>query len=1465
MSFLSLRESLARKNNKWKKRRNRALGDADSASSTLDVFLVPTSTVLGLVLPHQPSELAPNSSGSPEVNDLRLTTTPQSKHPTGKGSMAWSGIGTLLAVLESSADAFGPLKSAIGGLNKCIGIYESASKGRKDYAELRERLNGLLGDLAQHKSGLMGMEMTKSVNRLCYGIEEELEKVKQKEARSKAERLAGALEESNEIYECYRRIQCHLERLTLNANMNMLKGIDNIQMDSRLNGMSPARSAVYNSNASDEVKRGTCAPGTREPQIELLLEWAHDPDTGRACWMNGMAGTGKTTIAYTVCSKLEESSKLGASFFCSRDIPECRQVKRIIPSIAYRLARFSLPFRCALAGILAADPDVHTQALKIQYQKLIVDPLVAAKDSLPVDLIVIIDALDECENEDSVGQILDLVLSTSSSLPIRFLLSSRPEPEICQRMMGRVDNQGDTRLVLHDLDSESVRSDIERYMKHELENIPLTDTQWSRIKERCGTLFIYASTTCRYIKQEYKMDSLDDAVNTIVDSASIPMGAGDMNAIDRLYLTILTAAFNKSGTSKENITRMKNVLETVVCAVEPMTLDGLASLLGLRSTKQVGALLEPLRSVLHVTETTGLVTTLHASFPDFLFTQERSRNFHCEPGVRHLALAEACLSAIDEVEPKFNICGLPSSHLLDDEVDDLDERVSQAISPGLSYACRYWANHLVLSQYQDSLVDLVQKFFSTRLLVWMEVLNLKKYMRHGTSIIQMAEKWCSNPLVPENVGRLAHDTWQFVSVFANHVANIESIYAKDIRHDKSNGDGHYSATSSASWHMEGGSIEVFDTVTGGSIFNLTEERWVFSVAISPDGSQIAFSCRDSSVNIWDTRDGGKITNLLPERRLDIRTIAFSPNQLWIALGSRDGGIYIYSLEQRELVLGPLEGHSKCVNSVAFSPDSLHLASGSEDRTVCVWDTKTGHMVGKPFQGHTGEVNSVSYSPDGSRLASASDDGTIRVWDPQTGQTVLGPLAGRSLLVLSVSFSPNGRFIASGSADRTIRVYDAQTGQTVLGPLHAHTGSVRSVIFSPGNARLFSCSYDGTIRIWNVQDFDAPDVSPSVHSLSSPIPSVRYSHSGSRIVSGSSDGTIHMWDFQTGQLVLGPLRGHTGFVWSVDYSPDDAYIASASADKTLRIWDGRSGNDLHGPIGGHRHWVGCVRFSPDGSVVASGSSDGTVRIWDVKSGELVTTLLQANELISSVGFSPDGNLLVSGLGNGTVQVLDRHTGEMVVGPIQAHGETVSSVEFSPDGSRILSSSLDKSIRIWDVQTVQKILECGEGSLPHNGWVNSASFSPDGHYVVSGSHDRTVRVWDAQSGNLILGPLEGHTGVIRSVQFSPEGSHVVSCSDDRSIRFWDVSSCKTKTQENKAPDEITADSSGQNVHEASGDWSMDRDGWVVDRQKRRLVWVPSDLQASLLQGMNELTITDKGCFRLEFGGVLVGEQWTACYQP
>ncbi|CCO35245.1 Vegetative incompatibility protein HET-E-1 [Rhizoctonia solani AG-1 IB] len=1309
----------------------------------------------------------------------------------------------------------------------CVDIYEDACKERKEHKDLAMKLERTLKDLAEYMKQPIGSDMSNSVRRIYCDLEDEAKKVSEKQAIATGRLLIDALEGSDGILESHRRIDDLLGRLSRNTNMSTLSEVNRQAMDkdSRLDRMSPAKSAMYNSAESHDIKRGSCAPQTREVQIRLLLDWACTPESGRTCWINGMAGTGKTTIAHTVCTKLDEACALGASFFCSRVIPECRQAKYIIPSIAYQLARFSVTFHHALDKVLQSDRDAHSRTLDIQYKKLIVEPLLEAKETLPADFIVVIDALDECENEETVGQILDLILSPKSNLPIRFLVSSRPEREITQRMSGRANEHNEAQLVLHDLNSDTVKADIALYMRHELRRVPLNDDQWEKITASCGNLFIYASTICRYIEEAYKADTLDEVVSGIVGAhpGSAPRLGTD--TIDQLYRTILENAFNNPKLISINVQRTMKFLQMVVYAIEPLTTSALASLLALRDANQVEALLKPLRSVLNITQETGLVTTLHASFPDFMLSPNRSGRFHCHPSIHHGVMAEACLRTIDATEPKFNICALPSSYLYDHEVPDLEDRISRSISPGLTYACQYWTTHLELSEHRDELIDGVRNFFSLRLLLWMEVMNLTSNMHYSAKlIIRDAERWCFERNAPEDLMRLAHDAWEFVSFYKRrdvskstpHIyvsmlpfwprhrpistaymprtsglvqptgaaINQRELALKGVWRVSENGvvkSIDVSGNGNRLVAVTGSGTEVIDATTGANIFSRLYNPFLRMdrVAISPDGTKVAFGASHRPLHIWNIGQGGLITTPLPNGTRGVESIAYSPDGFRIACGFQNGDVYIYGLQQEAFSHGPLKGHTSSVWSVAFAPNSLHLASASKDNTVQIWDVQTGQRVGDPLEGQSSDVMSMSYFIDGPRLAFASWGLSIRVWNPQTRRDLLGPLTGHSSPMSSIAFSPNGAFVASASSDGTILVHDAQSGQIAFAPLKGHTRYVNSVIFSTDSARLFSSSNDGTVRIWNIQDLNPPDTQSPTSALSA-ILSIRYSHDGLRVVSGSEDGAVHVWEVRTGNMVLGPLRGHDRSIKSVDFSSDDAYILSGSDDKTVRIWDASTGQDIHGPMRGHDGRVGCVRFSPDNLVVFSGSRDGTVRIWDVSTGQQLAELFRGNLPIQSVGISPDGQLVACGFKDGCIRVIDGNTGDTLLGPIKAYYYNVTSVDFSPNGMRLVSGSID-SVKIWDAQTGEELVVCGDSNIFSGKPINSVSFSPNDLYVVSGSDDRTVCVRDAQNGNLILGPLKGHTGKVTDVQFSPDGSHIVSCSQDGMIWFWDVSILEKNLQQ------------------------------------------------------------------------------------
>ena len=65
------------------------------------------------------------------------------------------------------------------------------------------------------------------------------------------------------------------------------------------------------------------------------MQWAEDPQDRHVFWLNGLAGTGKSTIAQTFAEMVANNSALGASFFCSRDYLDRKELKNTFPTLAY--------------------------------------------------------------------------------------------------------------------------------------------------------------------------------------------------------------------------------------------------------------------------------------------------------------------------------------------------------------------------------------------------------------------------------------------------------------------------------------------------------------------------------------------------------------------------------------------------------------------------------------------------------------------------------------------------------------------------------------------------------------------------------------------------------------------------------------------------------------------------------------------------------------------------------------------------------------------------------------------------------------------------------------------------------------------------------------------------------------------------------------------------------------------------
>ena len=139
----------------------------------------------------------------------------------------------------------------------------------------------------------------------------------------------------------------------------------------------------------------------------------------------------------------------------------------------------------------------------------------------------------------------------------------------------------------------------------------------------------------------------------------------------------------------------------------------------------------------------------HATFQDFFFDKNRSSNIKasnstklldvfCNQSTTHAFLAERCFETMQAL--RFNICELPSSFLLDREVQDLESRVEKNINEALRYSCRHWGQHLEKVNSDDSrskLLPLLFRFLDEKLLFWIEVMNL--ILSKGRSISQLRD------------------------------------------------------------------------------------------------------------------------------------------------------------------------------------------------------------------------------------------------------------------------------------------------------------------------------------------------------------------------------------------------------------------------------------------------------------------------------------------------------------------------------------------------------------------------------------------------------------------------------------------------------------------------------------------------------------------------------------------------------
>ncbi|KAK2013344.1 hypothetical protein LZ32DRAFT_557994 [Colletotrichum eremochloae] len=1132
--------------------------------------------------------------------------------------------------------------------------------------------------------------------------------------------------QSKDVEKLVRDIERYAQIISMGLQIDQTTILLSLDQKFVLDKLPIAPDASFDSHA--EEHNPTCLPNTRVELLKELDQWINNPSAETVFWLNGMAGTGKSTISRTVAQSLANMDQLGASFFFKRGEGDRGHASKFFTTIASQLTTHLPMLALHVKNAIDADPAIHTKFLREQFNRLIFEPLEKLQGAYQgASIAIVVDALDECEQDNDIKVIINLFSSARAlKFPrLKVLLTSRPELPVrlgFSAVRGTYNN-----LVLHEIPAPVIEHDISAFLEYRLAQIK-DDYNNSVSDERrlpsdwpgqCNVqtlvrmaipLFIFAATTCRFL-EERRRGNPEQQLQRVLKhwNRSQEPKADLVSKFDLTYRPALDQQLTGLSPLERNevLQEFRHIVGTIVLLSSPLSAGGVAQLLDI-SQHSVEDRIDMLHSVLDVPkDSVSPVRLLHLSFRDFLVDPHYrdSNPFWIDEREVHRQTATNCLRVMGN-HLRENILNLKRPGTPQSMVDSLD--IDACLPSQAKYACLYWTHHAEQADSGAELFGAVYDFLCRHFLHWLQVLGW------------LGKAYDSLPMLRAIQSAAAHSDG----------AALQEFVGDAIRFVQSNL--HIMNTAPLQLYS---SAHVFTPQRSivHRTFAETRPSWI---TLQPEPELD-----------WD-----QCLQKLEGHRKAVYSVAFSHDSTLIVSASRDQTVRVWRTDTGECVQ-KLEDHSSQVYSVAFSHDSTLIVSASWDKTVRAWRTDTGECV-QQLHGHGDDVRSVAFSHDSACIVSASSDRTVRIWRTDTGECVHS-LEGHSDRVVSAVFSHNSTLIISGSWDQTVRVWRTDTGGCIQ--QLDHSSAVWSVAFSHDSVYIVSASSDRTVRVWRT------DTGGCIQQLdhNSDVWSVSISHDSALIVSSSSDCSIWLWSVSTGKCIQ-KFKGHNKGVWSTGFSHDSALIASASDDRTVRIWNTKAEKHII-KRKEHSGAVKRVAMSHDFGLIASSSED-TILVWRTDTGDYIQELKGAGKFIRSAAFSHDSALIAS-TEDSIVRVWCVSTGNCVK-KLRADGHRPAFIAFSHNSALIASSSTrGDTIYIWHTHTGERkqVLKA-----PLEGHIESVTFSHDSTLVVSGLYENAVRIWRTDTGKCTQ-MLEGHESRVRSAVFSNDSAFVVSASFDQ-IRVW-----------------------------------------------------------------------------------------------
>ncbi|KAF8642042.1 hypothetical protein AX16_009718 [Volvariella volvacea WC 439] len=191
--------------------------------------------------------------------------------------------------------------------------------------------------------------------------------------------------------------------------------------------------ASYNSQIQSRNRNHEWADETRIEAIDQFEQWMNSPlqpyATASSFLVTGSAGTGKSALMrYYIDSATRKGNIVLHFFFCEED-EQRNTLKLVMTTFAHQLIVSNPEIGRMILDAIASDLTILTAAPIYQWETLFRRVLDQVHPTTIARIVLAFDALDTCTPQEQ-RQILRLVKTIA--LPLKVILSSRPQRDICE-------------------------------------------------------------------------------------------------------------------------------------------------------------------------------------------------------------------------------------------------------------------------------------------------------------------------------------------------------------------------------------------------------------------------------------------------------------------------------------------------------------------------------------------------------------------------------------------------------------------------------------------------------------------------------------------------------------------------------------------------------------------------------------------------------------------------------------------------------------------------------------------------------------------------------------------------------------------------------------------------------------------------------------------------------------------------